>query len=441
MAAEHGELLGEMATVGRLSATERLKHAQKRRAQQLKGWAQMEKDSTRGSRAKADRKKARTRRVKFPDTITLLEAASRNDVEEVRELVKSGVSPDLFNEDGLTAMHQCCIDDYTDMVQCLLDAGACVNACDSELWTPLHAAATCGHTGLVQLLVQAGANLLAVNADGNMPYDLCEDEATLELLEVIMAEKGITQERIDECRGAKETAMLTDIQALVQSQADLNAPDDSGATVLHIVSANGYLSVAELLLENKAQVEVKDLDGWTPLHAAACWGQLQMVELLVAHGASLDTKSVLEETPLDVCSDEEVRGKILELKHKHDAIMKNQGRHKNTLQRRASSTNQGPSTTGPEPGAQPWGCWVTFRHGSILHAFIHIQTFKTKTETKRKQFLKKGTTASSKVRYRFRSWFLNGGGTAPWRAFAQPRGRWEREYFFNFLGGILIFFW
>jgi hypothetical protein len=42
----------------------------------------MEKDSTRGSRAKADRKKARTRRVKFPDTITLLEAASRNDVEE-----------------------------------------------------------------------------------------------------------------------------------------------------------------------------------------------------------------------------------------------------------------------------------------------------------------------------------------------------------------------
>ncbi|CAL8292889.1 unnamed protein product [Lota lota] len=338
MAAEHGELLGEMATVGRLSATERLKHAQKRRAQQLKGWAQMEKDSTRGSRAKADKKKARTRRVTFPDTITLLEAASRNDVEEVRELVKSGVSPDLFNEDGLTAMHQCCIDDFTDMVQCLLDAGASVNACDSELWTPLHAAATCGHTGLVQLLVQAGADLLAVNADGNMPYDLCEDEVTLELLEVIMAEKGITQERIDECRGAKEMAMLKDIQALVQRKADLNAQDDSGATVLHIVSANGYLSVAELLLENKAQVEVKDLDGWTPLHAAACWGQLQMVELLVAHGASLDTKSVLEETPLDVCSDEEVRGKILELKHKHDAIMKNQGRQKNTLQRRASST-------------------------------------------------------------------------------------------------------
>lgn len=338
MAAEHGELLAEMATVGRLSATERLKHAQKRRAQQLKGWAQMEKDTARGSRAKADKKKARTTKVTFPKSITLLDAAARNDLEEVRELLNNGVSPDLVNEDGLTALHQCCIDDFVEIVQCLLDAGACVNACDSELWTPLHAAATCGHTGLVQLLIQAGADLLAVNADGNMPYDLCEDEATLELLEMVMAEHGITQDRIDECRGAKEAAMLADIRALVQSGADLNAQDANGTTLLHIASANGYVSVGEVLLEHRAEVEVKDSDGWTPLHAASCWGQIQMVELLVAHGASLNTKSVLEETPLDVCMDEEVRAKLMDLKHKHDAIMKSQDRQKGTLQRRASST-------------------------------------------------------------------------------------------------------
>lgn len=36
----------------------------------------------------------------------------------------------------------------------------------------------------------SGANLLAVNADGNMPFDLCEDDATLELLETVMAEQG-----------------------------------------------------------------------------------------------------------------------------------------------------------------------------------------------------------------------------------------------------------
>ncbi|KAG8134074.1 putative Protein phosphatase 1 regulatory subunit 16A protein, partial [Naja naja] len=106
------------------------------------------------------------------------------------QLLQNGISPDLSNEDGLTALHQCCIDDYGVMAELLLDAGANVNACDSELWTPLHAAATCGHLLLVELLIQRGANLLAVNSDGNMPYDLCEDEATLDYLEVAMADRG-----------------------------------------------------------------------------------------------------------------------------------------------------------------------------------------------------------------------------------------------------------
>lgn len=82
MAADHSELLSEMATVARLSATERLKHAQKRRAQQLKAWAQMEKESARGSRAKANKKKARHTKVKFPEAVILLEATARNDLDE-----------------------------------------------------------------------------------------------------------------------------------------------------------------------------------------------------------------------------------------------------------------------------------------------------------------------------------------------------------------------
>ena len=42
---------------------------------------------------------------------------SRNDVEEVRRLLELGVSPDSTNEDGLTALHQCCIDDSEEMMK------------------------------------------------------------------------------------------------------------------------------------------------------------------------------------------------------------------------------------------------------------------------------------------------------------------------------------
>lgn len=88
--AEHGELLAEMPAVGRLTAGERLKHAQKRRAQQLKGWAQMEKVTHSDAGAKAGQQ-AHSRRVTFPSNITLLEAAARNDLEEG----EFGPSPDL----------------------------------------------------------------------------------------------------------------------------------------------------------------------------------------------------------------------------------------------------------------------------------------------------------------------------------------------------------
>jgi hypothetical protein len=37
----------------------------------------------------------------------------------------------------------------------------------------------------------SGANLLAVNADGNMPYDLCEDVKTLDYIESEMAKRGM----------------------------------------------------------------------------------------------------------------------------------------------------------------------------------------------------------------------------------------------------------
>uniref|UniRef100_A0A8L0DW64 Uncharacterized protein n=1 Tax=Oncorhynchus mykiss TaxID=8022 RepID=A0A8L0DW64_ONCMY len=106
---------------------------------------------------------------------------------------------------------------------------------------------------------------------------------------------------------------------------------------LHIAAANGYVQGAELLLEGGARMDLRDTDGWQPLHAAACWGQMHVAELLVSHGASLNAKTYLEETPIDLCEDEEFRAILLDLKHKHDIIMKSQLKHKTSLCRRTSS--------------------------------------------------------------------------------------------------------
>ncbi|KAM6977558.1 protein phosphatase 1 regulatory inhibitor subunit 16B [Aplochiton taeniatus] len=341
--ANHMELLNELQQLDKVPSMERLRAAQKRRTQQLKRWAVYEKECQNKKR-KADKKGRQghqaavaKRHVSFAASVALLEASARNDPDEVRYLLKNNVSPDLCNEDGLTALHQCCIDNYEEMVKILLGRGASVNAQDNELWTPLHAAATCGHAGLVKVLVQHGADLLAVNSDGNMPYDLCEDDPTLDIIETAMANKGITQEMINETRASTERRLLGDIQEMLRDEEEVNHQDSQGATLLHIAAANGYVQATELLLEGGARMDLRDSDGWQPLHAAACWGQMHVAELLVSHGASLNAKTFLEETPIDLCEDEEFRAILLDLKHKHDIIMKSQLKHKTSLCRRTSS--------------------------------------------------------------------------------------------------------
>uniref|UniRef100_S4RVA8 Uncharacterized protein n=1 Tax=Petromyzon marinus TaxID=7757 RepID=S4RVA8_PETMA len=169
-------------------------------------------------------------------------------------------------------------------------------AVDSELWTPLHAAATCGHLHLAQQLVEQRADLLAVNADGNMPYDICEDEVTLDYIETAMASKaGITQETINSKRCATELSMIHDIQEVSRSGENLDGRDEHGATLL------------------------------------------EMAEVLVSHGASFDAKTYQDETPVDLCEDDDMRQRLVDLKMKRDAIMRTQGHARSSLQRKTSS--------------------------------------------------------------------------------------------------------
>ena len=254
-----------------------------------------------------------TARINFEPAVMLLEAAARNDIDEVRRLLSLSVTPDSTNEDGLTALHQCCIDDSEEMMKVLVEFGADVNAADSEQWTPLHAAATCGHLHLVKFLIDNGANLLAVNGDGNMPYDICEDETTLSYIENEMAKRGVTQELIDNTRSKTETLMLHDLMKLAQGHGDLEYRDIQGATPLHIAAANGYLSVLEFLLDHHCSTEVCDADLWQPLHAAACWGHLEAVEVLSQNGADISAVTRSGETPFDITEDPEIKERLVEL--------------------------------------------------------------------------------------------------------------------------------
>ncbi|XP_066247914.1 protein phosphatase 1 regulatory subunit 16A isoform X2 [Euwallacea similis] len=330
---DHSQLIEEMPHIEQMPTQERLILARKRRALQLKQWLQKEKEHSKKNNKAV---KSNKRGIVFDDSVVLLEAAARNDIDEVRRLLMKGVSPDSCNEDGLTALHQCCIDDNEPMLSLLLEYGANVNAEDSEKWTPLHAAATCGHLKLVKILIARGANLLAVNADGNMPYDICEDEQALDYIESEMAKNGVTQQLIDETRASTERRMLTDVRAYAQRGENLEQYDSQGATPLHIAAANGYISVVEFLLDQGVRTDVKDKDDWQPSHAAACWGHIDVLEILAQSGANLNARNKNDETPADICEDPEIKERILELRNEQET--KRQAEAKRKVRRSQSNT-------------------------------------------------------------------------------------------------------
>lgn len=85
---DHNDLVAEISQVEKMTTPERLKHAKKRRSQQLKAYAnyekQLEKEKNKKNKQSQNQKKPHRKRtrVKFIRNIMLLEAAARNDVEE-----------------------------------------------------------------------------------------------------------------------------------------------------------------------------------------------------------------------------------------------------------------------------------------------------------------------------------------------------------------------
>ncbi|CAD5210060.1 unnamed protein product [Bursaphelenchus xylophilus] len=340
---DHAQLIGEMPQIERLAIQQRLELAQRRR--------RIQKISAERREHQLPPPRPRNPRLRFSPHVALLEATSRGAYHEVQELLANGADPNSHNEDGLTPLHQCAIDKNLRIVELLLQYRADVNATDTELWTPLHAAACCGYRDIVAVLIHHGADLLAVNAEGNMPYDICDDEETLDLIETEMANNGITQEYINERRSQPEANMLDDMRALHLNRGPLNARMPDGSTYLHIAAANGYSSVAAFLLRCGVNPCDRDNDCWMPIHAAASWSQPEIIEMLVDYGADINAKTANDETPLDLATDDQTKQVIQQLqqseaKKKRLAFGVRDSRRQSRKRKKFESPQQPPSPTG-----------------------------------------------------------------------------------------------
>ena len=95
-------------------------------------------------------------------------------------MLDSGVSVDVTNEYGTTALLYAAKTDQQEAAALLLARGARVNATNGAKTTALHCAASGGHLAMCRLLIENGAYLRAKDEDRDTPLDVADEEGQLE---------------------------------------------------------------------------------------------------------------------------------------------------------------------------------------------------------------------------------------------------------------------
>ncbi|XP_071353398.1 protein phosphatase 1 regulatory subunit 12A isoform X8 [Trachinotus anak] len=291
--------------------------AKQRRQDQLQRWLGSETDRT-GPEARETSGGSVTRRtkVRFAQGAVFMAACSAGDREEVAALLRQGADINHANIDGLTALHQACIDENAEMVQFLVENGSEVNRGDNEGWTPLHAAASCGFIQIAKYLIEHGAHVGAVNSEGELPLDVATEDAMERLLKAEIKKQAID---VDKARKEEERIMLQDAMAVLAGGGTLTPHPNTRATALHVAAAKGYIEVLKVLLQCGVDVDSRDIDSWTPLHAAAHWGQEEVCTLLADNMCDMGAVNNVGQTPLDV-ADENLVDTLEELQKKQNAL-------------------------------------------------------------------------------------------------------------------------
>jgi hypothetical protein len=90
------------------------------------------------------------------------------------ELERRGESKEFI--DSLTLLHWSIEYNRPELAKMLIEAGADLDAKDSDKWTPLHLAAEYNHPELAKMLIEAGADVNAEDKNKRAPWDLANPQ-------------------------------------------------------------------------------------------------------------------------------------------------------------------------------------------------------------------------------------------------------------------------
>ena len=209
-------------------------------------------------------------RTEYSKCTPLMIAAHCKNLNAVEFLLKHGAIVDVQDKRNKSSLHYgvegalLSGDTSFDVVSCLLNHGADINAPMNGKYTLLMSASSFQQVGLVNFLLEQGANVLLKDKDGNTALHFA-------------------------CGIWNSASCACDVlNCLTENGADINAIRNDNCTPLMLASSGGYVDQITFLIKHGANVHLQDKNGDTALHHAArnMNNSSEIVCALTAAGAS-----------------------------------------------------------------------------------------------------------------------------------------------------------
>lgn len=129
------------------------------------------------------------------------------------------------------------------------------------------------------------------------------------------------KKRTEQCFAKIETgASDEELLALIEQGVAVDAKlATSAATLLHCAARLGKNVLVDALIEQEADIEAPDSTHYTPLHIAALYGHAETVTVFLEHGANIESENKFAKTPLrDAASENHISTMIALLEHGAD---------------------------------------------------------------------------------------------------------------------------
>ena len=225
-------------------------------------------------------------------------AVYKNDLAEVKRLLRAGANLKLANNYGVTAMALAAEVGNTEMIKVLLEAGADPESPNADGMTALLAVARTGIVEAAQVLVKAGAKVDArENFGGQTPLMWASARRHPAMMQFLITS------------GADVNARSTErnYQRHVTAEGRPKSLDSGGLTPLLYAARENCRACVDVLLKNKADINLPDPDGVSPLLVAIMNANWDLAQKLIEAGADVNQWDMFGETPLFIAINNRTR--------------------------------------------------------------------------------------------------------------------------------------